>query len=264
VDDWITARLGMAFFRGIDPILAQDFSTPAYHRVFASGNMIDWWGGKDQGLDYTIFENKDTKDLVIAFRGTEPLSLEDWFEDMEQVLGGSEQYKAAVALAERTLSKIEEQNKKNGTNIKLTYTGHSLGGGLATAAALKTGKQAITFDAAGISNETFAALGLDAKNRAFVVNFNVKGCFVSDWNGMQDETTLGTNETLGKVCKQYGKTFWLKNVNEMAVFIPRGIFARFMKGNAQDVEKKAETFLCHAWHLFTYQIENNQFDREGI
>ena len=256
-DDWLVVRLGMRMFMGIDDIMKVNFETPGYRKVGSGGNKIDWWGGNDQGLDYTLFENKDAEELIIAFRGTEPLSFEDWLEDAEQVLGGSgsEQYSAAVKLAKDTAKKVKEHNKKNGTLVKLSFCGHSLGGGLATAAALATGLEAVAFDAAGISDSTIKnpELGLDVANAARVINFNVKGCFVSDWNGNMDETTLGT---LGSYeSKQYGKIYWLGDIVDRAVFLP----ARVLLFVGARLEATAETFLAHAWHVFTYQLVMRNF-----
>lgn len=54
---------------------------------------------------------------------------------------------------------------------KLSFAGHSLGGGLASANALATGLNATTFNAAGISNGSRSLYGLDrsANIKAFVV-----------------------------------------------------------------------------------------------
>jgi hypothetical protein len=258
IDDWLVARVGMAFFSGINDIKHQEFETPEYKRVGGGGNWIDWWGGDDQGLDYTIFENQNTKDLVIAFRGTEPLSFEDWIEDAEQVLGKSEQYKAAIKLAMEKDTMIAKQNQTNNTNIQLSFAGHSLGGGLATAAALATGREAFAFDAAGISNKSMEEFGLDETYKEKVRNFNVKGCFVSDWNSEMDDTTLGTG--IGCVSKQRGNIYWLEGIGERAHLLPAGILGLFGDDLQGDVEAKAETFLAHAWHVFTFQLENKKFE----
>jgi Lipase (class 3) len=264
-DDWITAGLSLRLFSGLDDVLNQSFETPSYNRLRGGGNWIDWWLGKDQGIDYVMFENKESLDVVVAFRGTEPLSLEDWAEDAKQALGTSGQYKAAVELATNIKSRIEEENKRDGTGKELSFTGHSLGGGLATAAALATGCKAIAFDAAGISNKTMndKALGLLPENESQVSNFNVKGCFVSDWNGKMDKTTIGTIEKLGIVCQQYGSVFWLESISDRTTFLPKKIWSKFnLKGNAapDKVEALFETFMAHAWHLFTYQLEHKKFE----
>lgn len=58
-------------------------------------------------------------------------------------------------------------------NSEITFVGHSLGGGLASANALRTGKDAITFNAAGLSKSTRHKLNLSggtARIDAYVVS----------------------------------------------------------------------------------------------
>ena len=147
-DDFKAAQIGMSLFSGIDDIMEQDFSTPNYIKCGGGGNYIDRFGGNDYGLDCTLVENKYTRDLVLAFRGSEPLSIVDWIEDVKQAFGHSKQYETAVELAKSLQKKAEERN------VRLFFTGHSLGGGLATAAALATGCETIVFDSAGVSDGT--------------------------------------------------------------------------------------------------------------
>lgn len=246
-DDYVVARIGMNLFSGIDDIMEQDFRTPNYVKIRGGGNDIDLWGGDDHGLDYTLFQHKPTGDVVLAFRGTEPLSVEDWVEDIRQAFGSSKQYKNAMNLARS----LQMKAKNNGARLFLT--GHSLGGGLATAAALFTGCEAIVFDSAGVSDDTIQALDLNVeKHRSKVTNFNVRECFVSDWNKEMDDTTIGSN-ALGKVSKQkqYGKIYWLQSVSD------RANFKLFPDGTR--IVKRAESVLSHAWHVFTYQLEHKNF-----
>src|SRR3546814_12797552 len=63
------------------------------------------------------------------------------------------QYSDAIALAQRAEQVFGEGN--------VVVTGHSLGGGLASAAALATGASGVTFNAAGLSNETLESLGFN-------------------------------------------------------------------------------------------------------
>jgi hypothetical protein len=240
-DDFALAETGMNLFGGIKDIKNQDFSTDNYQEIGSTGNYIDWWGGKDQGLDYKVFENTETGDVVLAFRGTEPLSLEDWVEDAEQVLGNSEQYEAAINLARDLQSQLDSYNAANGTDKQLTFTGHSLGGGLATAAALATGNEAFAFDAAGLSQGTIDANNLNVDYADRITNFNVQGDFLSDKN----EGLLGT--------RQYGDTVWLEGVND------RADFGGWLIPDWTQTAKLAESILNHAWHVFTYQLENKNF-----
>ena len=254
-DDTLAAETGMLLFGGIGDIKNQDFSTDNYSKVGQSdSNAIDWWGGQDQGLDYSVFENKETGDTVVSFRGTEPLSAEDWVEDVEQAFGDSEQYEQAVNMARDMQSQLDTYNAENGTDKQLSFTGHSLGGGLATAAALATGNEAVVFDAAGLSQGTIDANNLDVGNANKVTNFNVAGDFLSDHNGLQDSTTLGSGfgGLVGET-KQYGETHWLEGVND------RADFGGWLVPDSLGIAKSAEAVLNHAWHVFTYQLENKNF-----
>ncbi|TCV75245.1 MULTISPECIES: hypothetical protein [Methylomonas] len=76
------------------------------------------------GLQYSVFEinkQKDKKELVIAFRGTEILDLNDWWYG--NLFGG--QYDMADCIYEKY---VKNQDYKN---HKIIAIGHSLGGGLA-------------------------------------------------------------------------------------------------------------------------------------
>ena len=78
-----------------------------------------------------------------AMRGTEPSSLADWKASSKQAfLIKSSQYEQAVDLAKDVF-------EATGGNV--VFVGHSLGGGLASAAAYATGANAITFNASGLS-----------------------------------------------------------------------------------------------------------------
>lgn len=88
---------------------------------------------------------------VVAFAGTDPASLQDWLANGGQGLGfETSQYSDAMALANEVATAWPGQT---------VITGHSLGGGLASAAALATDSPAVTFNAAGLSDETLRSLG---------------------------------------------------------------------------------------------------------
>lgn len=85
---------------------------------------------------------------MVAFRGTEG-SLADWWNNIRQGTGaGSSQYSQAVDLAQQV-------HAATGGNV--VFVGHSLGGGLATAAAAATGGRAVIFNAAGYASFRGAA-----------------------------------------------------------------------------------------------------------
>ncbi len=105
---------------------------------------------------------------VLAFRGTEP-NWADWYTNVAQAAAGPlapTQYQEAVALAQRVGQSVG--------GAELTMTGHSLGGGLAAAAAIATGRSAVTFNAAGLNPLTV----LDEGGLSFggsVINYSVEG-----------------------------------------------------------------------------------------
>jgi hypothetical protein len=83
---------------------------------------------------------------VVAFRGS--ATAEDWRNNFQQGLGlDSGHYDKALVIGERLRMAGED----------VTLTGHSLGGGLASAAAVASGLEADTFNAAGLSDDTLEA-----------------------------------------------------------------------------------------------------------
>lgn len=98
------------------------------------------------GFHAASYKNEKCKEKVIAFEGT--ISLADWANNFVQVaFARSAQYTQAMALAQKA-----QQNVSSETQLK--FVGHSLGGGLASAASIVTGAPAVTFNAAGVRKAT--------------------------------------------------------------------------------------------------------------
>src|SRR5690554_6326543 len=108
------------------------------------------------GFDAAIYQN-DQDQYVVAFRGTDVWPAgkgSDLDDNLGQGLGfETGQYKDAVALAEAANRVFGEGN--------VAVTGHSLGGGLASAAALATDMPGVTFNASGLSDQTLESLGFN-------------------------------------------------------------------------------------------------------
>jgi len=102
---------------------------------------------------YESTENGVTQ-YVYAFAGTE--DWRDWIADGLQLPGQSEQYAEAINNAKLISNTVGVDN--------LTFVGHSLGGGLAQAAALATNGRAMTFNPAWLSNSTIETFGLNTSN----------------------------------------------------------------------------------------------------
>ena len=93
----------------------------------------------------------DNQQYVLSFAGTN--DIQDWLSNIRQATGYEDvQYNQAVALG---------KTAKMAFGDALVITGHSLGGGLATTAALASGTFAVTFNAAGVSDHTLNRLGMN-------------------------------------------------------------------------------------------------------
>lgn len=104
------------------------------------GQMFD----EDSGFRSDLYTNAAGQ-YVYAFAGTQDEL--DIKTDMAQSLGGETvQYNLAMGNTEKLAKIFGAEN--------LTLTGHSLGGGLATAASAVNGVNAVTFNPAGINPQT--------------------------------------------------------------------------------------------------------------
>lgn len=109
------------------------------------------------GFHAEIYQHQDGG-YVVAYRGSElgskPSQLMDWVNNGQQGLGmDASQYSSAIELAKRAEHVLGDGN--------VALTGHSLGGGLASAASLATGASAVTFNSSGLSNNTLESLGFN-------------------------------------------------------------------------------------------------------
>lgn len=79
---------------------------------------------------------------VVAFRGSQQLG--DWIANGQQALGlPSDHYNRALQIG---------QSLARARGVDVELVGHSLGGGLASAAAVASGREATTFNASGLSD----------------------------------------------------------------------------------------------------------------
>ena len=126
----------------------------------------------NSGFFASLYKRNNTNLYVLAFRGTEPSGLAtDWRADFVQALGRLEpQYESAINLARVVRDSI------NIIGGQLRMTGHSLGGGLASAAAIVSKTNGVTFNPAGVHKRTVGRYGtsLDEADN-LLVRYVVKG-----------------------------------------------------------------------------------------
>ena len=172
------------------------------------------------GLTMADFENPDDSDLraalytdgdghyVLAFAGTD--SFDDVVTDVWQGLGnGTDQYHQGRLLGEK-LSAAYGDN--------LVMTGHSLGGGVAAYAALATDSTAVTFNAAGLSDQNMENVGLHWQHgreqvarsgqvRAYHVDSDALTNFQESADDIPD--AVGTPITIANPIEQPSDWWWL-------------------------------------------------------
>lgn len=101
----------------------------------------------------------------IVFQGTNPLSGDDWSNNLAQGINNeSAYYKQSVSIGQKL--------KEVGAHMQIA--GHSLGGGLASAASRASGLPATTFNAAGLNPNTVARYGGTPKPSA-IAAYQVEG-----------------------------------------------------------------------------------------
>lgn len=108
---------------------------------------VDPKTGKATEFRAAVFIDKKTGAPLVAFKGTSPTSREDWAENFKQGRGKESFY---YNRAQKIATRVATSPAGAGAH----FTGHSLGGGMASAAARATGLPATTFNAAGLHANT--------------------------------------------------------------------------------------------------------------
>lgn len=119
-------------------------------------NVLEVYDDKGTGFHAKLYEKNGN--YVFATAGTDPKSLKDWGTNFSQQLGiETAQYEQSIAIAKDLAKK----------HNNLTFIGHSLGGGLASANSRATGLNAITFNPSALSKRYSANL-YNSKITAYV------------------------------------------------------------------------------------------------
>lgn len=182
----------------------KDLRAQGWTRMQANGSTLRAENGRELTVDPSLLEDKNTGlraavytdgqgHYVVAFAGTTTDNWSDALTDGAQAVGMSgTQYEQATQLA-RTVQQAA------GTG-NVAFTGHSLGGGLAATASAATGAPAVTFNAAGVSNETLRRLGFlnpndvraEVQNKGQIRSYSVDGDWLSTVGRRGAPEQLGT------------------------------------------------------------------------
>ncbi len=161
------------------------------HLRDASQHLLD--GHSD--LKAGIYKTNDDQ-LVVAFAGSQ--SAKDWYQNLKQGIGlETGQYTKAAELARKAA--IADKD--------VVFTGHSLGGGLATMASAVTDRPAINFNPAGLHRNSVERLGIDydtlrqKAETGMVHNITAKGDILQIVNGLP-----GTPNPIGQTLKLDGQS----------------------------------------------------------
>ncbi|WP_292993679.1 lipase [Nitrosomonas sp.] len=134
---------------------------------------VDSWeliesNGKSSGMDAGVYKNRDTNELALAFRGTETCDFPCSFKELEDTARDaiadaaigigtvSDQFKDAFRFAQGVVSRYP--------GIKITVTGHSLGGGLAQAIGAVLGLETFAFNSSPVPDHFFDTYSITLPN----------------------------------------------------------------------------------------------------
>ena len=124
------------------------------HRTSSNGHLVGnyecglfdegmSWGATSTDFKGCVYADRQAREVVVAFQGTEPSKLGDLVSDLQIVIGMLPQYcSAALRLFQRT--------KEVYPNYSVSLVGHSLGGGIAQVIGHWTGAPFVTFNAPGM------------------------------------------------------------------------------------------------------------------
>ena len=140
--------------------LPDGWSRISNDELTANGIDVDDLHNRKSGFDAGFYRGPEGQ-VVLTFCGTD--QARDWASNLGQGVGlPTKQYEDAMELARKA---------KSAFGPELVLSGHSLGGGLASAAAVVTNTPAVTYNSAGVNSFTFIREKMDpAAARAVAAN----------------------------------------------------------------------------------------------
>lgn len=130
------------------------------HGTYADEDLTAWNGWRRQSVDSdfwsgyraSVYRSDRRREMVIAYSGTDLISIGDWFTDAQQWWGAlPAQFEYAGVTAFNTLESMESTAEL--ADYTLTFTGHSLGGALAQFVARSFRGSAFAFNTSPIHSD---------------------------------------------------------------------------------------------------------------
>ncbi|MCB2182165.1 MAG: transferrin-binding protein-like solute binding protein [Desulfobulbaceae bacterium] len=130
--------------------------------------ILDYTDNKGSGFTAGTFKDLETGKIIVVYGGTFAGEgvVNDLYQDLLSI-PFTDSYSTQYVEALNYIDKISGQNEESAKRNNIEITGHSLGGGLASYAGLKSGFKTVTINAAPItlSERGFHALGESGRNR---------------------------------------------------------------------------------------------------
>ena len=156
----------------------EELSSQQISALFPENNSLaSLFSNQGSGFKASIFKDYISEKYLVAFSGTD--DWEDWITNYMQGTGSTEyQYSAAKSIGMK-FTKLSE---------KFIFTGHSLGGGLASVASIASNGnvRAITFNAAGVH---------PAQVENYEASYNSASSFIKAYHVDWDALTFAQNRT---------------------------------------------------------------------
>ena len=160
---WTLAQMSNLAYIGASgaTVSAEQVSGSLPEKLTAAGwTAVKITSNARTGFHAVLFKNSRSGQQVLAFAGTQFVTAQDWVNNTRQSMGlEAAQYTQAIQMGQQLMQEDAEHSAET-----IAFTGHSLGGGLASATALVTDIPATTFNAAGIHRNTVEAHGIDLSN----------------------------------------------------------------------------------------------------
>lgn len=204
-------------------------STHVMYKIYCAIDTLNKMSKMDgviNGFSATLYYNEVTGQYVIGCRGSEnptPENFDDWLTNFTQFMGDpTHQYGSAYTLG-RLIMQLNEADRQN-----IVITGHSLGGGLASAIGSISGCKTITFNAAGLSDKTlehFAKIYAQDNNETNNKDIDEKEIYDRFKNNQNNITAYYSDDDFLSILQEQGIAEAVAKAVETYPVIASGVMA---------------------------------------